>query len=397
MNFSKKQRQLVFAAALVATTICSVGLVSSVVSALSAGTPAAGTVVMTPSTGDSSSQFDLSFPTVQACPGDGPAGYQWTAYITSAANDLAVVTFNATGSPVTASGFTASLRLTNQSQVKAQFPGLTDGLVNAPTQLTFASTFFSTVPAGDYWIAIGCYKADAGGINQTERFWATKITIATAAGAGPNNFTFAPAATSGTTTTTVPDSTTTTVPGATTTTVPGATTTTVPGATTTTVPGATEAATLSPAVPTAGASYRVSHPRCRVGETITVTQAQSTPTSVTATCAAAAAGLVRPQQATAATGTATVTFTAAPTAPGTYTVTSTGTLSGTRTATFVIVGVTTTTVKASSGSPSGTSTGTIPATGSSTTSIIVWGILLLVFGRMAILFGRKPKVIPANR
>jgi LPXTG-motif cell wall-anchored protein len=44
-----------------------------------------------------------------------------------------------------------------------------------------------------------------------------------------------------------------------------------------------------------------------------------------------------------------------------------------------------------------TSTGTIPATGSSTTSIVVWGILLLVFGRMAILFGRKPKVISANR
>jgi hypothetical protein len=404
MKFSKKQRQFAFAGALVATSLCSVGLVSSVVGALSAGTPAAGEVVMTPSTGDSSTQFDLSFPTLQACPGDGPAGYQWTAYITSAANDLAVVTFNATGSPVTPSGFTASLRDSDQAQVKAQFPGLNDGSVNPPTQLTFASTFFNAVPAGDYWIAIGCYKADAGGINQTERFWATRVTIATAAGAGANNFTFAPAATPGTTTTTTVaggTTTTTVAGGTTTTTVAGgtATTTTVAGATTTSTVagGAAQAATLSPAVPTAGASYRVTHPNCRVGETITVTQAQSTPTSVTATCAAAAAGLVRPQQATAAIGTATVTFTAAPTAPGTYTVTSTGTVSGTRTATFVIVAVTPTTAASSGGSPTGTSTGTIPATGSSTTSIVVWGILLLVFGRMAILFGRKPKVISASR
>lgn len=406
MKFSKKQRQLAFATALVATSICSVGLVSSVVSALAPGTPAAGAVSMEPSTGNSGTTFALTFASPQACPGDGPAGFQWTAFMTSASNDLAAVTFNASGSPATAAGFTTSLRNTTQTQVKAQFPGISDGLVTPPANLTFGSTFFNAVPAGDYWIAISCYKPDAGGINQTEKYWATKVTIATAAGAGPNNFTYAPASGSGTTTTTVAGATTTTtVAGATTTTVAGATTTTVAGATTTTVAGGTttttvaggaaQAATLSPAVPTAGASYKVTHPNCRVGETITVTQPQSTPTSVTATCAAPAAGILRPAQA-ATVGTATVTFTAAPTTPGTYTVTSTGTVSGTRTATFVIVGVTSTTVSSSGGSPSGTSTGTIPATGSSTTSIIVWGILLLVFGRMAILFGRKPRVISAG-
>jgi len=404
MKLSKNQRQLAFAIALVATSICSVGVVSSVVTALAPGTPAAGTIAMTPSSGNSGTQFDLSFATPpQACPGDGPAGFQWTAFITAAANDLAPITFNASGSPVTAAGFTASLRDNTQAQVRAQFPGIGDGLVNPPDQLIFSSAFFNAVPAGDYWVAVSCYRADGGGINQTERFWATRVTIATTAGAGPNNFTFGPSTTTtttttSTTTTTVAAATTTTVAGATTTTVAGATTTTVAGATTTTVAGG--AATLSPAVPTAGGSYRVTHPNCRIGEIITFTQPQSTPTTATATCAAAVAGIVRPEQA-ATTGVATVTFTA-PTAPGSYTVTSTGPTSGTRTATFVITGPATAIVppsagSSSGGSPSGTSTGTIPATGSATTSIIVWGVLLLVFGRMAILFGRKPKVISASR
>jgi len=380
------QRQLAFAIALVATSIWSVGVVSSVVSAAAPGTPAAGTIAMTPSTGNSGTEFGLSFATPQACPGDGPAGSQWTAFITAATNDLAPITFDPSGSPVTAAGFTASLRDTTQTQVKAQFPGIGDGLVNPPARLVFSSSFFNAVPAGDYWVAVSCYRADAGGINQTERFWATRVTIATTASAGPNNFTFGPSTT--TTSTTVAASTTTT---------------TVAGATTTTVAGG--AATLSPAVPTAGGSYRATHPNCRIGEIITFTQPQSTPPTATATCATAVSGLVRPEQA-ATTGVATVTFTA-PTAPGSYTVTSTGPTSGTRTTTFVITGPATAIVPlsaggssgggSSGGSASGTSTGTIAATGSTTTSIIVWGVLLLVFGRMAILFGREPKVISASR
>ena len=103
-----------------------------------------------------------------------------------------------------------------------------------------------------------------------------------------------------------------------------------------------------------------------------------------------------PAQAT--NGTATGSFTAAPTAPGSYTVTMTGTVSAQRTASFVVVGASTPVTGANTNSnpggiQSGSSTGTIPSTGSSTTSSIVWGVLLLVFGRIAILLGRKPKVL----
>ncbi len=49
------------------------------------------------------------------------------------------------------------------------------------------------------------------------------------------------------------------------------------------------------------------------------------------------------------------------------------------------------------GSPSSgsfpVSGGTLPRTGSSPTALVVWGVLLLVFGRMAILLGRKPRVV----
>ena len=49
------------------------------------------------------------------------------------------------------------------------------------------------VPAGDYWIGIACTQADGGSIISNVKYWSTKVTIATAPGAGPNNFTFAPA------------------------------------------------------------------------------------------------------------------------------------------------------------------------------------------------------------
>ena len=390
---------------IVATAVCALMLGSEVTSTLTepalgpttalaaaAGTAPTGSVELTPASGPLSTTLSMTTnPAPAFCPGDSVAGYRWQTFITRSSNDPATFTYNSDG-PVAPSG-----------AASPTFPLVSSSGVNQVNRNTGADTgnggqitpipgfdlsvYGSALPDGDYSIGFACTLNGA-----TMRFWTTGIAVAAGS--------YSPATNTTTTTTTIAGTTTTTVAGGTTTTTVagGTTTTTVAGGTTTTTVagGAAQAATLSPAVPTAGGSYRVTHPNCRVGETITVTQPQSTPTSVTATCAAAVAGLVRPSQA-AAVGTATVTFTAAPTTPGTYTVTSTGTLSGTRTATFVIVGVTSTSVTSSGGSPSGTSTGTIPATGSSTTSIIVWGILLLVFGRMAILFGRKPKVIPANR
>ena len=361
------------------------------------GTAASGSVAVSPASGALSGVVTLRpDPSPAFCPGDSVAGYRWQTFISAAANDPATFVYNADGPTVPGGGVAPSFPLVSTSginQVNRNTAADTGagGLIT-PIPGFNLGIYGAALPDGDYSIGFACSLA-----GDTVRFWTTSITVA----AGSYSTSTAPTTTTtvagSTTTTTAAGATTTTVAGATTTTVAGATTTTVAGATTTTtttVAGSAQAATLSPAAPTAGGTYKVTHPNCRVGDTITVTQAQSTPATQTATCAVPVAGLVRPQQ-TPTIGTATVTFTAAPTAAGTYTVTSTGPNSGTRTVTFTIAAASNPGAS-TGGNPSGTSTGTIPATGSSTTSIIVWGMLLLVFGRMAILLGRKPKVIQAG-
>ena len=345
-----------------------------------AGTAPQGPFAFSPASGNSDQLFAIGPTplTTSTCPGDSANdGFAVNTFMTPVANDPATLTYNEAG-PV-GSGFTQPLFDRNDTPIINKNTAPDTGLILSVGPTKFSVFGPGLLPPGRYFVGVACTKAGA-----TESFWSSTIEVtadAVTGGTGEIQVAFVESTPGSTTTTTAPSDSTTT----TTTIAGGATTTTVAGATTTTVAGGAQAATLSPAIPTPGGSYRVTHPNCRVGDTITVTQPQSTPTSQTATCAVPVAGLVRPQQ-TPSVGTATVTFTAAPTAAGTYTVTSTGPNSGTRTVTFTITSTTST----------GTSTGTLPASGSSTTSVIVWGILLLVFGRIAILLGRKPKVIQAG-
>lgn len=75
----------------------------------------------------------------------------------------------------------------------------------------------------------------------------------------------------------------------------------------------------------------------------------------------------------------------------TTTTTTTTTAAGGSTTT---VAVNTTLFGSGAGSGGGFTGGTIVSTGSSPTQIIVWAILLLVFGRMALLLGRPLRVLP---
>lgn len=80
---------------------------------------------------------------------------------------------------------------------------------------------------------------------------------------------------------------------------------------------------------------------------------------------------------------------------GSTTTTTTG-ASTTSTTTSGATTSTTSGVLAGGGAPTGTpvvsSVASLPVTGGSTTSLVVWSVLLLVFGRMAILLGRPPRV-----
>ncbi len=395
----------------IGSVVAAVMFVSTVAQALPSGAPPAGAMVLNPSTGDSGTSISMTFAsTPQFCPGDAVASFRWTTFIVPRSTDVASMTFSPSGNPQ-GPAFSSALRtaVPGGVLVRAQNPGLGDGIVIPPLAIDFANVGFAALTPGDYWMGIACTKSD-GTVVQNEKYWTVPVKITASEGAGPNNFTYAVDTVADTTTstsTTVADSTTTTtttVAGSTTTTtVAGGTTTTTVAGATTTVAGGTSGATVSPSTPTPGGSYRVTFPNCSVGETITFSQSASTPSSVTDVCEASSAltsgsiaGIRMPAQAT--TGTATGSFTAAPTAPGSYTVTMTGTVSAQRTVTFVIVGASTPVTGGNSnvntgGSTSGNTSGTIPSTGSSTTSLIVWGVLLLVFGRMAILLGRKPKVL----
>ena len=410
---SPRSRRAGFAVALVGVAVSLFGIVSTVAAALPGGTPPTNGLsglVLTPASGDSGTTFSMRFdPDNQPCPGNNNAGYSWSTFITPVAQDAALLTFAPTGQPqATAIGRTTAFRDTTDEFVRGEFPDLDNFNINPPALLSFDTTFSRNpvVDPGSYFVGIACYNADG---LANERYWATKITVTAQAGAGPHGFAWATDAAdpgeSTTTTTEVDGSTTTTTVagGTTTTTVAGGTTTSTVAGATTTVAGGTSGATVSPSTPTPGGSYRVTFPNCSVGETITFSQSASTPSSVTDVCEASSAltsgsiaGIRMPAQAT--TGTATGSFTAAPTAAGSYTITMTGTVSAQRTVSFVVVAASTPVTGGNSnvntgGSPSGSTSGTIPSTGSSTTSLIVWGVLLLVFGRMAILLGRKPKVL----
>jgi len=367
------------------------------------GTPSAGVPI---TSGGSATPFTFQLPSGAACTGDSAsANYRVQSYMVPAAVDPQTLTFNFLG-PVPLGSGANYRQLLYRSENGLNFLNVTTGIASTaggpglvPTLpgFSFASPRF--LPAGfilpgTYNVGIMCTSATG---TVVDKFWNTQFTFATSANDLPNGLTWqvTGGTTTTTTTTTVAAATTTTVAAATTTTVAGATTTTVAGATTTTVAGAATTTvagaaggTVTPIAPSPGGAYTVTYPNCRVGETVTFSQLQSTPASVTATCAAV--------------GNATASFTAAPLTAGSYTVNMVGSVSGAKTATFVITTAASPVAPAApaapiGGSPSGTSTGTIPATGSSTTAVVVWGILLLVFGRMAILLGRTPRVISTGR
>ncbi len=363
---------------------------SDVVSAAAAGTPPVAESILTPSSGDSSTVFELDpAATAANCEQDSATGgWRWQTFMTSASNDPATFTYDGTIGPVGPS-LTQPLWATGGSPVINNNTAPTTGQIVGFQSYSFAVYPAGFVSAGDYLIGYAC--SDASGVSQ--QYWATKITVTTDAAGGPGEFTWEQAAVDSSSTTTTTTSSTTTVVGDTTTTTDGS------GTTSTSATG-TKSATVTPASPAPGGSYQVAFADCTPGETITFSQSASTPATVTGLCEAAATlatgsvqGLRMPAQTTSAT--ASGRFTAAPIAPGSYTVTMTGTTSAQRTVTFVVVAAATPVggVGSTSGSPSGTnSTGTIPSTGSSTIPVVIWAMLLLVFGRFAVLFGRRPKV-----
>ncbi len=165
--------------------------VANVAQALPPGTPSAGGITLQPATGDSDDLFSLAFSSPpQVCPGDATASYRWSTFITPLSNDPAPMIYSASGTP-TGPAFTNNLADPIGTRVRAVNPGLGDGLVVAPSGLSFGSSLFAGLPPGAYNIGIACTLPDASFVVQTAKFWSVGVTITAAAGAGVNNFNYA--------------------------------------------------------------------------------------------------------------------------------------------------------------------------------------------------------------
>lgn len=126
--------------------------------------------------------LSMTFASQQRCQGDSEAGYLWHTFVTPIGNDPASLTYSL-GLPK-GRGFTSGLRDTTQSWVRNRNPGLTDGQVIPPDDLTFSGKAFNAMPTGEYWIGVACTKQDAEGVTRTTRFWARHVAISTSANRG---------------------------------------------------------------------------------------------------------------------------------------------------------------------------------------------------------------------
>lgn len=364
-------RRTVRAFAVLGVALSGLGLVGEIADALPPGTPPAGSLTLTPTTGTSSTAFTITPPNGAACPGDNTAKYLYHTFITPASNDPADFLWSASGTPQGEPAFTNNLANATGTRVRNVAPGLGDGLLLAQRNLSFTNApLFGALTPGDYLIGIACTLPDAPvptttappqdppvptdpplpppDVIRTVRFWTVPVTITGTLAGG--NLAFAgpqpPPPSSSTTTTTT---TSTTLPStgsstSTTTTTAGTTSTTVAGATTTTNP-------------------------CPTGTTSTTTSTTLAGATTTTTVAGATT-----------------------TNPCVTTTTVAGLGAGGNTTTTVRIGSAGATLQTGGTGSAGQSLANT-GTASSTPMIVLWGVLLLVFGRMVVLTAKPIRLV----
>ncbi|MBI4934306.1 MAG: fibronectin type III domain-containing protein, partial [Actinobacteria bacterium] len=153
------------------------GLISTGASALPAGTPAAGTVTVSPASGTGATNFTLNPPSGAACPGDSASGgYSWQTFLVSTTVDPATLTYVGGFPQVGASEVGWPLFNSSGSPVSDQTTAVTTGLLTPIPTYNF-SALDGLLAAGTYKIGYACFQ---GG--QTQRFWVNQIQITTGAG-----------------------------------------------------------------------------------------------------------------------------------------------------------------------------------------------------------------------
>jgi hypothetical protein len=293
------------------------------------------------SSGGSATPFALVLPSGAACPGDSATDdYRVQTYMVPSTVSPGTLTFDPNGPSPQGVGadFRQPLFDTSGNPVVNRLTDIATGTISGLPTFDFAvygPDGPDLVPAGTYNVGVACT------LNLVlERYWNVQLVFTADPADEPSGITWTVVGAAAPTTT-MPVMTTTTE-GPTTTTE--ATTTTTTSTTTTESPTTTIAST-----------------------TTTTTEATTTTTTTEA-----------PTTTTDLTSTTTTT-----TAPGTTSTTTPDPVA----------------VLGSSVTPSGPSVGgglsSLPLTGGSV-SLVVWGVLLIVCGRMAVLLGRTPDVRPVE-
>lgn len=347
-----------------------------------------GSVSITPTSGSSATTFGLTFGSTPQCAGDSASGgYNWSAIMIPAAADINAVTMSATGpNQVSGEYRTALLASPNGDTIAMQNTGIAGGagqpgIISGIPQFTFEFNLPGEIPAGSYQVGVVCTK-DGG--QTLDTYYVTGMTVTADAAGGPAEITWAEATLGGggTTTTTVDGSTTTTVDGSTTTTVGGSTTTT-----TGVVVKVGPPLVLSADTVVAGGAVDVTGTEWEPGSDVEVALDGSGDPVSLGTLTADADGKIS--------GPLTIPGNSE---PGLHTIAALGINgSGELMASGAKLTVEAATQVTYGGTPSAASpvstAGQLPFTGSSPIPMVAWAVALLLFGRMAMLMGKRPKVI----
>ena len=197
MHTKFRMRTGVAALAAAAAILGSVAISAGIAEAGPTDVPS-GSLTLTPSPGNSSTNFALGLPSLTACPGDASAGWQWGAFVAPSSANVGSLFFNGGGLVQTPSGqdpaLYRNLRI-GGSAIVNQNPNVVDGLIS-PTTLSSVNLTGAVLTPGSYNLVVACRNdgttvVAGSSAYQVAKFWTAPITVAALAGAGVNNFTYA--------------------------------------------------------------------------------------------------------------------------------------------------------------------------------------------------------------
>jgi hypothetical protein len=390
-----EKRRIVLALSRMAVAICVVGLSVSAwgfsrsgVSPAGAAGSLQGPVTLSVTSGDSTTPFTISLPAFSACAEDSAAGgWTVTSFMVPTAVDLNTLTFDSGGpTPASVGGAYADFRqplwlvggdaYLSRQTVNATPPDPSGPIVDPGTFDFNPGYAAGDIPAGAYNIGIACVDETTA----IQQYWYTGITVtADPADPGTADISWELAAEP------PPTTTTTTGEGSTTTTTDGSGTTT-----TTAVENTGPPLELSPDTLSAGESVTIRSSGWQASSAVEIfllSSLLSEPVPIGSLTADGNGDID---------GSVTV---PADTQPGLHTILALGLdTSGVPTASAADVTVQgADEQQPTGGNPSAaspvTTAGQLPYTGSSPVPMVVWAVALLVFGRIAMLVGKRTKVI----